>query len=346
MAAAVLASWLCGAASIASAGEPARAAEPARDDPSIEESHEPSQSTLFDAPFPDLDITEAVRVHARTLFAPDASIGSGRVSLVRPELSLRATAPANDRLVLRLTVRATENNYALSGDAWGGPVLLPSGASIDADRLVGHNLDLHAARMAFEGAYRLSEHTGWIADREQWGVVGALSIGSRWEDGAFRSGLVGVGAIGFGYEIPDVLRLALGVSLQSPLDHGALDANPFFSLRWRPTERVTVRSRELGLQVAFRPDSMFEVYVTGFRSSDRFRLRDRIDPLGDMSFRDRQVRLGAGFDCRLANWLRMGVEAGALTDRSLRITEEDLGTLVSRRVDPSAYVELRMEVRM
>jgi hypothetical protein len=327
MVAALLASWLCGAAAIASADEPSR-------------------STMFDPPFPDLDISEAVRIHAQTLIAPDASLGSGGVDLVRPEFSLRATAPANDRLVLRIAIRATESDYTFHGDAWGGPVPFPFGTFPDADRLIGHNLDLHAVRMAFEGAYRVSDHTGWFAKDEQWGLVGALSVGSRWEDSAFSSGLSGGGALGFGYEIPEKLRVALGVSLQTPLDHGDLDANPFFSLRWRPIESVTVRSRELGLQVEYRLIPMFEFHVTGFRSSDRYRLRDRLDPLGDLSFRDRYVRLGAGVDCHLANWLRLGVEAGAITDRSLRITEEDLGTLVSRRASPSGYVELRMELRL
>ena len=331
---------------MAAAGEATNAAAPVHGEPSTEENHEPSQSPLFDTPFPELDISEAVRIYARTLVAPDASIGSGGVDLVRPEFSLRATWPVNDRLVMRINVRASESDYTFRGDAWGGAVPLPFGSFPDADRLIGHDLDLHAARGALEGAYRLSDHTNWFANGEQWGVVGALNVGSKWEDGAIGSGLSAGGALGFGYEIPEVLRVALGVSLQTPLDHGYLNANPFFSLRWRPIERVTVRSRELGLQVEFRADPMFELYLTGFRSSDRYRLNDRLDQLGDLSFRDRYIRLGAGVDCRLANWLHLGLEAGALTDRSLRITEEDLGLLVSRRANPSGYVEFRLEVRL
>jgi len=58
------------------------------------------------------------------------------------------------------------------------------------------------------------------------------------------------------------------------------------------------------------------------------------------------VRVGGGFDWRLANWLQLEVEAGAIVDRRLRVHEEDHGTIFSRNVDPSAYVELRFEFRL
>jgi hypothetical protein len=135
------------------------------------------------------------------------------------------------------------------------------------------------------------------------------------------------------------------VSLQTSLDKADLDPGPFFSLRWRPIDRLTVRTRELGLQVEFDLTPSCEIYLTGFRSSDSYRLRDRIRPLGDMSFRDRQVRVGVGFDWALASWLSLDLEAGAIVDRRLKVKEEDLGTLLSRRVDPSAYFEVRFEVR-
>jgi hypothetical protein len=153
-------------------------------------------------------------------------------------------------------------------------------------------------------------------------------------------------ALGVGYEIPKRLRVALGVSLQTPLDQGDLGVDPFFSLRWRPIERLTVRTRELGLQVEVDLAPSLEVYLTGFRSSNGYRLRDRFDPLGDLSFRDRHLRLGAGLDWSVVDWLRLGLEAGAIADRRLRVREEDRGTLFSSRVDPSAYFEIRLEVRL
>jgi len=305
------------------------------------------ESALLDAPpFPGPDITDAFRIQAETFAAPDTSIGSGHVSVVRPELGVRATWPASDRLVLRIVTRVAKSRYRFRGDVWGATVALPFGPYPDADQLIGDRLDLHAARLALEGAYRLSDDTHWLADGEQWAVLGSANIGSRWEDGAFDSGLAAGGALGLGYEIPKLLRVALGVSLRTSLNKAELDPDPFFSLRWRPIERVTVRTRELGLQVEVALTPSFEVYLTGFRSSDGYRLRDRIRPLGDLTFRDRQVRLGVGLDWSLADWLRLDLEAGAIADRRLRVREEDLGTLLSRRADSSAYFEVRFEVRL
>jgi hypothetical protein len=347
IAAAGLASWLGAAATIASAADTEGSATPPPPEPTTVEGNVAGESTFIEPPpFPGPDIGDAFRIQAETFAAPDASIGSGHVSVVRPEFGLRATWPVNDRLVLRIVTRAAESRYRFRGDVWGATVAHPLGPFPDADQLIGDRLDLHAARVAFEGAYRLSDDTRWFADTEQWAVLGSANIGSRWEDGAFDSGLAAGGALGLGYEIPKVFRVALGVSLGTPLNNAELDAAPFFSLRWRPIERVTVRTRELGLQVEVDLTPSFEAYLTGFRSSDGYRLRDRFGPLGDLSFRDRQVRLGVGFDWSLVDWLRLGLEAGALTDRSLRVREEDLGTLMSRRADSSAYFEVRFEVRL
>jgi hypothetical protein len=345
MAAVALASWLGAAAAIASAEEAEAEATPPRE-PSTVEGNVAGDSTLLDAPpFPGPDVSEAFRIQAETFAAPDASIGSGHVSVVRPELGLRATWPVSDRLVLRMLTRVAESPYRFRGDVWGSTVLFPFAPSLTADQLIGERLDLHAARLALEGAYRLSDDTNWFADGEQWAVIGATNVGSRWEDGSFHSGLSAGGALGVGYEIPNLLRVALGASLQTSLEKAELDPGPFFSLRWRPIDRVTVRTRELGLQVEVDLSPSYEFYLTGFRSSDSYRLRDRFGPLGDLSFRDRQVRLGVGFDWSLVKWLSIDLEAGAIVDRRLRVHEEDLGTLLSRRVDPSAYFEVRLEVR-
>ena len=344
IAAAALASWLGAAATMTSAADAEGEAKRRRREPSTAEGNVAGESSLLDAlPFPGLDIAEALRIQAETFAAPDASVGSGHVSVVRPELGLRATWPASDRLVLRIQTRVAQSRYRFHGDVWGPTLALPFG-TFDADQLVGTHLDLYAARLALEGAYRFSDDTHWFADDEQWAVLGAASIGSRWEDGAFDSGLAAGGDLGLGYEIPK-LRVALGVSLRTSLDKAELDVDPFLSVRWRPIERVTVRTRELGLQVEVELTPSFEVYLAGFRSSDSFQLRDRIRPLGDLTFRDRQVRLGVGLDWSLTDWLRLDLEVGAIVDRHLRVREEDLGTLLSRRADPSAYFEVRFEVR-
>jgi len=321
-------------------------AEESADTPAvIEHSTEPADDTILEAPaFAEMPITKAIRIRVPTFVAPEASVGNGDVTLVRPEFNLRGTLPVADSAVLRMTFRMAEHRYRFVGDVWGPPSELPDNVDRDPDVWIG-DLDLHSAQLGFEGAMRISRNTNWFSKKEEWGAIGGFYVGSRWEDDDFNSGTGAGGGIGIGYEIPDTLRLALGVSLRSPLTEADVDVGPLISLRWRPIERFTLRTRELGLQAEYVVTPVLEVFLAGFRSTDRFRLNDR-DPLGDISFRDRQIRIGAGFEWRLANWLRLALEGGSIVDRRIRVHEEDLGTLVSRRGDPSGYFEATIELRL
>ena len=256
---------------------------------------------------------------------------------------MRATWPVNDRMVLRIGTRLAEARYRFRGDVWGPAIHVPSGLTLDGDQLIG-DLDLHAARLSLEGAYRLSDNTNWLAKGEQWSVVGAAYFGSRWEDGDFDSGLDAGGAHRRRLRDPGAAPRGARHLAAHPLDEAELDLDPLISLRWRPVDRITVRTRELGLQVEYEFNPAFELYLTGFRSTDGYRLRDR-RPLGDLIFRDRHIRAGAGFDLTLSRWLHLEFEVGAIFERRLRVREEDHGTLLSRRADPSAYFEIRFDVR-
>jgi hypothetical protein len=321
------------------------AAQQAADTPSAsEQSKPPGEGTILEEPaFGPLKITEGIRIQFETFAAPEARAGSGHVTLVRPEINARGTLPVNDKAVLRVTMRLAESRYRFHGDVWGPPSLIPTVGS-DPDAAFGR-LDLHSAALGLEGAYRLSSNTQWFAEHEEWGAIGALYAGSRWEDDSFHSGLGAGGAIGVGYETPKTLRLALGVSLRTPLDETDVDVGPLFSLRWRPIDRFTLRTRELGLQAEYVLTPVFEVFLAGYRSTDRYRLNDRA-PLGELSFRDRRIQVGAGFEWKLSNWLRLSLEGGSIVDRRLRVREEDLGTLLERNGDPSGYFELRVELRL
>lgn len=288
---------------------------------------------FLDTPvFPGMEITDAFRIHLGTLVVPEAGIGSGRLTLARPQLGLRADAPASERLVIRVSGRLEPSFYRFDGNP-GRPLL-------------GEDLDLYAAKVSLEGAFRVDEVGPWFADEEIWSVLGSVSGDSRWEDDAVASGLGAGGALGVGYEIPDRLRIGLGVSLQSSLDDGGLEPGPFVSLRWNVTDRVTVRTHDLGLRLEYDLTPALEVHLSGARESESFRLRGRQAVPDDLTFRDRYLRFGAGIDYELANWLRLDLELGATAERRLRIYGDDLGTLSSRRVDPSLYLDVRFEIRL
>jgi hypothetical protein len=303
-----------------------------------------SEGTLLNAPpVPELPITEAFRIRLQTFIAPEAGMGSGDVTTIREEMNARATVPVNDKTMVRVALRLAESPYDFQGDVWGSEASVPD-LGRDPDDAIG-NLDLHTAQIELESAYRLSRDTHWLAKQEEWSAIGALYTGSRWEDGAFHSGLDGGGALGVGYEIPERLRLALGVTLHTPLEYADIDVGPFVLLRWRPVDWFTLRTRKIGLQAEFVLTPTLEAHLAGFRSTDRYRLNDR-EPLGDLTFRDRQVRVGAGLEWTLSNWLHLMLEGGAILDHNVRIQEEDHGTLLSSQGNPSGYFEVHFEVRL
>jgi hypothetical protein len=292
--------------------------------------------TLFlDVPaFPSRDVSDAFRLDFGSRIAPAARIGSGHVTMVRPHLALRATWPVDDRWVLRLSGQASTSLYRFRRDPTGVPSLL------------GEDLDLYATRLALESAYRITEIGPWFHDEEAWSLIGSVSGSSRWEDDGFHPGVGASGVLGFGYEIPDRLRIGLGVALRTSLERGGIDPRPFVSVRWDVTERFTLRTHDLGLRLEYDIAPLLELHLTGTRTSESFRLRNRSAVDDDLFFRDRHLRFSAGLEGVLANWLRLELELGALAERKLRVSGDDLGTLVSRRADPSVFFDIRIEIRL
>ncbi len=264
---------------------------------------------------------------------PEARIGSAHVTLLRPQFGLRVSLPVTDRVGIRVSTRVSTSRYRLRG----GPTTV--------SRFLDDALDLHAARLALEGSYWLKDVGPFWADEEIWSVLGSISGGSRWEDGDFDSGLGATGTLGFGYEVPDLFRVGLGVSATSSLEEGGLDFSPFVSLRWYVTERFTIRSQGLGARLEYDLTPVIELHATAGRVNDGFRLQDRFGLNDDLTFRDRYLRFSGGFEWDLANWLKFNVEGGYTAERRLRVQGDDLGTIASKRVAPSFFVDLALDVR-
>lgn len=285
-------------------------------------------------PFPGMDITNAVRANVDSLVIPEARIGDAHVTLLRPQFGLRVSLPMSDRIGLRVSGRVSTSRYRFRS------------APTPLSPLIDDALDLHAARIAVEGSYWLEDVGPFWAEEELWSVLGTIAGGSRWEDGDFESGLGATGALGFGYEVPDVFRVALGASVTSSLEEGGLDFGPFVSLRWDLTDRLHLRSQGLGVQLEYELTPVIELQVTGARVNDGFRLQNRTGIQDDLTFRDRYFRFGGGFEWDLANWLRLTLEAGYTAERRLRVQGDDLGTIAAKRVDPSFFFDVGFEVRL
>lgn len=294
--------------------------------------------THFEMPaYPGLRPQDAVRLHVQSGFAPSADVGAAEVTLYQPELRGRLTLPLGGATVLRLAVSGGMSRYRFRGE---------DAFRYDGASLLGDTLKAYRTRMNLQGAYRLNEPgtSSLLFAGEAWSVLAGLEVGSDFEGGAFAEGLVGRGGMALGYELDGRVRAALGFALKTSAEDGGLEVAPVGSLRWDVTEHLTLRDRGLGVQIEYRVSPRLELFASGFRSSDTYRLRD-VGDLEELTLRDRQVLALAGFEWRATRYLRVYAEAGAIAWRKMRVHADDLGTLVSQRGDPSPFVELRFEVR-
>jgi hypothetical protein len=336
--------WLLGALPALAAADPAGPldAEAARAGESVADEAEAGESVADDSthldtpPFPGRRHRDALRLNLDSRFLPGADLGPGHTTLYRPELRGRVTLPVSDRAVLRVSGRVRISRYEFSGDPFrfGGV------------SLTGDSLNLYETRLAVQGAYRLNaEHRSLLHEGEVWSLLGSAFAASEFESGSFDDGLSGGGALALGYQLDGTLRVAAGLSLGTSIDGGGLDLGPTGSFRWNITEDLTLRDHGFGVQLEYRLTPNIELFASGYRTTDEYRLRDVSGAPDELTFRDRQVLVGAGFEWKLSRRLRLNLEAGAVSWRKVRVHSDDLGTLVSQRGDPSPYLELRVEVR-
>lgn len=336
----------------AAASEPAAEAEPGEDEPlgptagesaPAEPRPEPRQRieqrdlvNLETPAFPGYRVRDAFRIRVESRFLPAAGFDHFDADLYQPAVRLRATAPLSKRAVLRLTGRFLTSLYEIDGvtDFFGtGP---SSGDAFD---------DFFRASLALQGGFRINESRGLFVDEEKWSLLGVAFGRSRWEQGAFGDALTGGGTLALGYEIEDLIRLALGVTVESRLDRGGARVGPAVDLRWNVNDRFTVRNRGRGLQLEYRLSPRFELLLAGFYDGDKFLLDRRAGLPNDLTFRDDRVQAGAGFEWKISRHFRLNLEAGAVAWRELRVRSADDGTLSKEKGDPSAYLDVRFEVR-
>jgi hypothetical protein len=303
----------------------ANAQAPALDDPTY----------LETPPFPG-GPRDAVRLHFQSLFIPGAEIGPGDTSLYRPELRARVTVPVSDRAMLRVSALGGMGRYQFDG---------PDAFRYGGASLTGDSLDLYQTRLSGEGAWRVNEDGFLLREGESWSLLGGVSAGSDFENGAFDDGITGGARFAVGYELRDLLRIAAGVSVETSLDEGGASVSPAASFEWNVNDALTLRNHGLGLQLEYRVSPAIELFAKGFRATQHYHLDRAAGTPGDLTFEDRQLLAGGGFEWKVFRGLRLNAEAGAVAWRRVRVREDDLGTLVSHRADPSAYFEIRLEVR-
>lgn len=281
-------------------------------------------------------IRDAFRLRVQSRFLPSAGFDDFDADLYQPSLRFRATAPLSRRAVLQLTARFSASVYDFDGPTNFFGVAPSVGQPFD---------DFFRTALSLQGGFRINEHRGLFVEEEMWSVLGRAFGRSRWEEGAFGDGLSGGGSLALGYEIDDLIRLAVGVNIESRIDRGGVKFGPAVDLRWNVTERFTLRNRGRGLQLEYALTPKFEVFMAGFFDGDKFRLDSRPGLPDDLTFRDESVQAGAGFEWKISKHFRLNIEAGAVAWRELRVKSRELGNLSTERGDPSAYIDFRFEVR-
>ena len=107
-------------------------------------------SFLEEPPFPGVEITDAFRVQLETFVAPDASLGEGHVTLVRPEVGGRVAWPVGERFLLREPGSATRMLF----ESW----LQEQGLTLGATLQMASNEAIRVGVASGMGLAVLSEH--------------------------------------------------------------------------------------------------------------------------------------------------------------------------------------------
>jgi len=285
--------------------------------------------------FPEPPPRDPVRIWAGSSFAPAADFGAVDLTLFRPELRVRARLPVDDIVNLQITADFRPSFYDTDGDG----ALFPSCPTCRSPD------DFYSVSLGVQGGVLLNRDRYFFRDGEQWVALATLYGRARWQPGAFEESLTPGLSLGLGYTLPGKLRIAVAARIERALDGDGVTAGPTAYLRWDITRRLRLRNRGLGLQLEYRPSGRWEVFVTGFRASDQFRLDRTSGAPPGTTFQDRQVAVGGGIEWKIHRVVRLIAEAGALVDRRVSVDSRSDGRLGAADGDVSPYFVLRTELR-
>lgn len=300
------------------------------------------EPTVIDVPvvldepvFPGVVPRRPVRLWSGIFLAPEAAFGDSSVSLMRPEVRVRAGLPFSASLNLEVAADFQASRYDVTGDEAlfeGCPQCLEPN-------------DFYATSIGTQAGIRLNGDRHVFLAAEQWGLLAALFTRARWEPGAFVSGVTPGGSLAFGYQIPDHLRLAVGARIERALDGDGIRIDPTIYLRWDVWPRLQLKSRGMGGTLEYAVNQRSEAFLTAFRESEAFRLEDRPGLDVGATFRDRRALVGGGIILTVVHSLKVSAEVGAIVDRRVAVNTRSDGRLAARSGDPSPYAALRAEVR-
>lgn len=280
----------------------------------------------------------AIRLRLESELLPGAGLEDrGAVTMLRSGLRGRTAIPVSSRLTLQALARYASTLYAFDGkqDFFGGA----------RRRSSDPFAPLHDAALSLQSAFLLHESGHLIFRGERWSLLGELFGRARWETGAFENGLLGGGGLAFGYEFPGRLQLALGVAVRTQVAESGLGVDPVFSVRWRVTKQLTLRTRGRGGLIEYHWNRRLMTYATVFQNGQSWRLDQRRGVPSGTVLSDQQLRCGLGLEWRPHRRLRIHLEAGAIATRTIALDAKDSRSLSRIDGDPSGYMVLSLEIR-
>jgi hypothetical protein len=302
--------------------------------PSVANGSDPS--AIDEPAFPGTTLREGVRIWTGSYFVPPTDFGQVDLSLARPELRVRFRLPVNGVANIQLTGDFRPSFYDTSGS---GRLFEDCAACPSPD-------DLYSTTLALKGGFLLNRDRYLMFEDEQWALLAGVYTRARFEPGAFEESVTPGFSFGIGYRLPGRLRVAIAGRLERALDGDGVKIGPSGYFRWDPAPKWRLRMRGLGLQLEYRILPRLELFATGFRSSNRFRMKDRAGIGSGPTFRDRQFVVGGGFVVKILRELRFTAESGAVVDRRVSFKTRSDGTLDSNNAGETLpYFSFRFELR-
>jgi hypothetical protein len=293
------------------------------------------QVAIDEPAFPNGKISDTFRIWTGSYFVPPTDFGGVDLGLARPELRVRLRLPVSQDFSVQLSGEFRASFYDTDGQ---GPLFADCPDCPSPD-------EFYSTMLAVQTGYLLNRERYLLRAGEQWALLSGVYARARFEQGAFDESVTPGFSFGIGYQIPSLFRIALGARVERSLDGDGVKIGPSGYLRWEPLPKWRLRTRALGLQLEYRALKRLELFLTGYQSSDRFRLDNRPDVGSGSTFRDRQAVVGGGLVVKILRELRMTLEAGAVVDRRISVDTRDDGTLDSVDGDTAPYFAFRFEIR-
>ncbi len=295
-----------------------------------EDEQTPAFHTLEEAA-PDLTlrgIPIKVSFRSDTRFVVGSDFGTSDANLYWPRGSVRIGVPLSKRAAVRLRMGGGAAIYDFD----------------DTTNLFGMGPsarepfdNLYEGSLALEGEYRMTE---------AWGLFAQGFVAARWEDGAtFDDSVSGGGGLAVGYRIPDRLDVIIGGGLKSRLDRSSPRPYPLIDLTSIISDDWKFPIHGPGVALEYRFSDAFKIFLRGRLATRRYRLDNRLGPVGRGTVRDRQIPVGLGLRWVVNRNFRIGASAGVMALHKIKVRNRNRDTVGSINSDPAPYFEVRIDLR-